>query len=191
MNNNTYTVRQMVRDSTIATILCLYIVVLSYFNLIYSSVLLFFIPLAIGLYFKDKKINRAIVFSAVILMFSLFYIIFYHVILIVPNILLGVLIVLLLNIKNKRLFYTFSIPIFFIVDALNDLIYARLILGINYFEFLTEHIFISSNTIINKYITLFTIFYLMLNLTIGICKVVILKRGLIIYNKRIKVITNR
>lgn len=186
MTNSNYTVREMVTDSVIATIICLYIIVLSYFNLIFSTLLLFLIPITIGLYFKDKTINRTIIFTTVILLFSLLFVIFYHVLLIIPNLILGVLIVMLLKVDNKRIFYTASIPIFYIIDTINDLFYARLILGVNFIDFLTEHIFISDIELINKYISLFIILYLFMNLIISIAKVIILRQSSIIYDYRIK-----
>lgn len=185
-NTNKYNVRQMVTDSAIATIICLYIVTISYFNLIFSTLVLFVIPLTIGLYFKDKAFKRSVITSSVILLFSLFFIIFYHVILIIPNLILGVILVSLFNIENKRMFYIISIPIIYIVDTLNDIFHARFYLGINFYEFLTEHVFITNNTIINKYLGLFIVFYLILNLIISITKGIIIWRVSIIYSKKVR-----
>lgn len=181
-------VKRLVKDSIVVALISLYLIIINFAGIIYNTLAVFVVTVFIGLYYKDKKLTRGALGSIAVGIISFIYCGLMTVItFIFPSILLGFLSILMLRINNKYLKYGSSFVVYYVIEVVVELLYAKLIVNMDVVNYiLAGGGFEEVSHFINNSITIFVIIYWIAVLMIAIMKVLILVNCSKIYENRLK-----
>lgn len=181
-------VKRLVKDSIVVALISLYLIIINFTGIIYNTLAVFVVTVFIGLYYKDKKLTRGALGSIAVGIISFIYCGLMTVItFIFPSILLGFLSILMLRINNKYLKYGSSFVVYYVIEVIVELLYAKLIVNMDVVNYiLAGGGFEEVSHFINNSITIFVIIYWIAVLMIAIMKVLILVNCSKIYENRLK-----
>ena len=178
----------IVKDSLFCAIVCTLIIISNMFAMLNNILFSFFLVVFIACYFQNKKAIRPVMSSAVILAISFFLVNPLDVLIfILPGLILGIIASLFLErFYIYKSFYLVLSVIFFIVNFIMELGYAKLIMNIDFIEYiLLDEVFFLPESIANFTIIMVLIYFILVAL-ISFMEAFILKNSNIIYKKRIK-----
>ena len=178
----------MVKDSLFCAIVCSLIILSNVFAVLSNILFSFLLVVFIACYFQNKKAVRPLISSAVILAISFILINPFDVILFVlPGLILGCISSLFLEKYYKhKVFYLVLSLVFFVVNFLIELGYAKMIMNVDFIQYiLMDEIFFLPKTMQN-FTTVMVIVYFVLIVLISYMESLILKNSNILYKRRIK-----
>ena len=178
----------LVKDSIFCAIICTFIILINYLTGLTDGISTLFIIVFIGCYFQNKSYTRVLISSLVILMVSF---------LVVPNPLIVIIFILtslilgnvsslfLKKVNDKKVFYLFLGIVFFIINFVIELLYANLIMNMDFFTYIITDDLVEFPAYINDFSTLIVVLYTVLIAIVSFLETIILRNCNILYKKRI------
>lgn len=177
----------LVKDSLLCTIICVLLIILNSIALTATTITTLLIIVFMGCYFQNKTIIRPILSAIVIFSLSFLFISLINVLIfILPGVILGVFAsVFLRKIKNIKVFYLVLSIIFFAINLITELAFAKYIMNMNFITYIMSDLPANFPIEITKNTTLILIAFIMAIGVISFLQVVILDKSNQIYIKRI------
>jgi len=186
------TTKQLVKDAALCAIVSVILFLLNSFRLISLDLIAFIASAIIAVYFNNKKLVRAILSAFVIFVVGFIYFdAVNNLLFLLPNCILGVVSKYFINIKPLIAFISGSI-IYFIAYMLETIIYSNLILGIDFYKYITtnedmlglEFSKLNGNAIV-------MILFILMVIVLSIIKVSFIIKATKVYNNRISGIIDK
>lgn len=178
----------LVKDSIFCAIVCTFILIINLLTQFTDGLSPLFIIVFIGCYFHNKTVLRMIMSSIVILLVSFLIVTNPYIVLIFifTSILLGNISCLFLKyIPNKKIFYLLLGIIFFIINFVIELLYADIIMNLDFFSYIITDDLIKLPEEVHNFSELIITIYTILIAVISFMEVIILRSCSILYKKRI------
>ena len=177
----------LVKDSIFCAIVSVFIILINLLTGLTDGISTLFIIVFVACYFHNKTYSRMIISSFIILLVSFLVVNpLYVLIFLLTSLILGnVACLFLKKFSDKKLFYLFLGIIFFVINFVIELMYAKFIMNMDFFTYIITDDVITLPDYINQFSTLIIIVYTILIAIISVMEVFILKNCNILYKKRI------
>ena len=177
----------LVKDSIFCAIVSIFIIAINFLTGLADGISTFVIVVFIGCYFQNKYFSRAIISSIIILLISLLTINPLNVFIFIFSSLLlaNISSLFLKKITDKRIFYFVLGIIYFVVNFVVELAFAKFVMNMDFFTYIITDDFIKLPESINNFSTLIIVVYTLLIGLISFIEVLLLKNCNILYKRRI------
>ena len=177
----------LVKDSILCTIICVALLILNSVSMLSSAITIMGIVLFMGCFFQNKPIVRPILSGVIIVAVCFLFVDPLNILIfILPGVILGILSsVFLKKLENNKLFYIILSPVFFVVNLVSELLFAKHIMNMDFLTYITTDKMVEVPDTLAENTTLFLIAYLFVLAFISVLEVIVLQKGNKIYKKRI------
>lgn len=180
-------VKDLTSDAIFIALVTVIILVMKYFLSMLDSMILLLLSLFIGIMYHKAPIIRPLLVSLSIFLLSFLYFdILSILIYIVPGLVLGLISHFLLKIILNVPYYLSTILIYFIVHSLIELLYSKVILNINFKDYLLSGMEFPKGMVEKLGLTGLLILFFGYNLFMAFLESVILRKSVFIYEIKIR-----
>ena len=178
----------IVKVSIFCALVCTLIIISNLFAILSNMLFSFFLVVFIACYFQNKVAIRTIMSSVVILIISFLLVNPIDVLLfIIPGLILGVIASLFLEKYSRfKWFYLVLSVIFFGVNFVVEIGYAKLIMNMDFIQYVIYDEGFNFPIDLQKFTVFIVVGYLVLMALISFMEAIILRNSNIIYQRRIK-----
>lgn len=185
-------IKDITYDAIFLAILVVLVILFRYVLSILDTMIPLFISVLIGIRYHKENITRQIILSISLLAISFIFLDVISILLfILSGILLGIFAHYTLRIILNFPYFLFSTIIYFIVDCLIEFGYARLLLGLDFINYLESDMNLFESITSSLTSTGLIIIFFSYNLIVAIMESVILRSGVFIYERLLKNIQNK
>lgn len=175
-------VREITKDAIFVALLTGIIILMKYFFFMLESMLLLVISLFIGVRYHKATLPRTLIVSISLFLISFIYFdILSILIYIIPGIILGIISHYFLRIILNLPYYLSTIPVYFIVHSVVEIMYAKLLLNMNFNDYLLTGMEFPEAMVKNLGTTGLLIIFLAYNLIMALMESFIIRRGVFVY----------
>ena len=177
----------LAKDSLLCALICTILIIMNSILMLSSAITMMIVIALIACFFQNKPIIRPIISSAVVVLVSFIFIDPLYVLnFILPAVVLGIVSSeILKRVKDAKLFYTILTVIYFLVNVIKDLIFAKFILNVDFMVYVMDNSIIDIPENLRQHTSLFLIIFFFVQAFISVLEVVVLQKSNKVYQKRI------
>ncbi len=185
-------IKDITSDAILLALLIVLVLLFRYVIQILDTMIPLFISLVLGIRYHKFGIIRQITVSISLLAVSFIFMdIFSILIFIVSGIILGIVAHYTLRIILNLPYYFSTIIVYFVVDSVIEIGYARFLLGLDFNSYLESGMNFSEQLVSNITSTGLIIIFLGYNLLVAILEAILLRIGVFLYEKTLTRLKNK